>query len=57
MTRIRDLEVQTQKARSILKAEGTPGMTIQQDHYRLAQMVKKLRKLLDVQPEEISGGR
>jgi hypothetical protein len=56
MTRIRDLEVQNQKARNILKSEGTPGMTMTQDHYRLAQMVKDLRKLFDVVPEEISGG-
>ncbi len=56
MTRVRDLEVQAQKARNILKSEGTTGLTLQQDHYRLAQMVGELRKLLDVKPEEISGG-
>lgn len=56
MTRIRDLEVKIQKARDILKDEGTPGVTMQQDHYRLAMMVKDLRKLLNVVPDEVSGG-
>lgn len=49
-------EITFQKARSILRDEGTPGTTLQQDHYRLAQMVKDLRKLFRVEPEEISGG-
>lgn len=50
-------EITFQKARSILRGEGTPGLTMQQDHYRLAQMVKDLRKLFRVEAEEISGGQ
>jgi hypothetical protein len=55
MIRIRELEVTAQRARQVLKSEGTPGMTLQQDHYRLSQMVQDLRKILDVKPEQIGG--
>lgn len=55
MSRVRDLEVQAQKARTILKAEGSPGMTMNQDHYRLKSMIEDLRKLLQVEPEQIGG--
>lgn len=55
--RLTQSEITYQKARSILRSEGTPGMTMQQDHYRLAQMVSELRKLFKVEPEEISGGQ
>ena len=50
-------EITFQKARNLLRSEGTPGMTMQQDHYRLAQMVAELRKLFKVEPEEVSGGQ
>src|SRR5215217_197264 len=43
--RIRDLEVNNQKARDILKRESARGTTIQQDHYRLRCMIDDLRKL------------
>lgn len=56
MVRLRDLEAEKQKAKDILKREGTPGMTIEADHYRMAEQIKQLRKLLDVKPEEISSG-
>lgn len=55
MIRIRDLEKERQRAKDILKSEGTPGMTLQQDHYRLKTMVDDLRKVLDVKPEQIGG--
>lgn len=55
MIRIRELEVTAQRARTALKSEGTPGMTMQQDHYRLSQIVADLRKLFDVTPEQIGG--
>ena len=55
MVRIRDLEVKIQKAKTLLKTEGTPGMTMNQDHYRLKTMVDDLRKLFDVTPEQIGG--
>ena len=55
MVRIRDLEVKIQKAKTILKSEGTPGMTMNQDHFRLKGMVEDLRKLFEVEPEEIGG--
>ena len=49
-------EITFQRARAILRNEGTPGMTMNQDHFRLAQMVADLRKLFKVEPEEVSGG-
>lgn len=55
MIRIRNLEVTAQKARDVLKSEGTPGMTMTQDHFRLKGMVDELRKILDVKPEQIGG--
>ncbi|AZS06603.1 hypothetical protein SEA_JACOREN57_36 [Mycobacterium phage JacoRen57] len=55
MLRIRDLEVKLQKARTLLKSEGTPGMTMNQDHFRMKGMIEDLRKLLDVTPEQIGG--
>lgn len=53
MIRIRELEVQAQRARTLLKTEGTPGMTMNQDHFRLKTMVDDLRKLFQVEPNEI----
>lgn len=53
--RLAQSEIKLQKARTILKSDGTPGMTLTQDHYRLSQMVEQLRKLLDV-AGEIEGG-
>lgn len=55
--RLTAAEVTAQRARTILKSEGTPGMSLQQDHYRLTNMVRDLRKLLQVEPEEITGGQ
>ena len=52
----RDREILIQRAKDILKQEGTPGMSMNQDHHRLATQVKELRKLLEVNPEEIYGG-
>lgn len=49
----RDLLMQIQSARDILKNNGTIGVSIQQDHYRLQQMVLNLRKVLDVKEEEL----
>ena len=49
--RLTKSEVTLQKARNILKSDGSPGMTLTQDHYRLSQMVAELRKLLDVTSE------
>lgn len=49
----RDLLMQIQSARDILKDNGTIGVSIQQDHYRLMQMVNQLRKVLDVKEEEL----
>lgn len=49
----RDLLMQIQSARDILKNNGTIGTSIQQDHYRLQQMVLNLRKVLDVKEEEL----
>ena len=53
--RLTQAEVKLQRARTILKSDGSPGMTLTQDHYRLSQMVEQLRKLLDV-AGEIEGG-
>ena len=53
--RLTKSEVTLQKARTILKSDGTPGMSLSQDHYRLSQMVADLRKLLDV-AGEVEGG-
>lgn len=55
MIRIRELEVTAQRARQVLKSEGTPGMSLQQDHYRMKGMIEELRKILDVKPEQIGG--
>ena len=49
----RDLLMQIQSARDILKNNGKIGTSIQQDHYRLQQMVLTLRKVLDVKDEEL----
>lgn len=56
MRRIRDLEVEKQKAKDVLKDDGTPGLTLQQDHYRMKQMIEQCRKILGVVPEQITGG-
>jgi hypothetical protein len=53
--RIRDTEIKIQRCRDILKKEGTPGMSLVQDHYRLKGMVDDLRQLLNVVPEDIGG--
>lgn len=55
--RLTKSEITRQRARTILKSEGTPGMSLQQDHYRLTNMIRDLRKLFEVEPEEISGGQ
>ena len=54
---LRDREILLQRARDLLKSEGTPGMSMNQDHFRLSSMVKELRTLLEVDPEEIYGGQ
>ena len=55
MIRIRDTEIKIQQAKTILKSEGTPGISMTQDHFRLSQMVDNLRKLFDVAPELDNG--
>ncbi|UOW93115.1 hypothetical protein SEA_NOSHOW_47 [Mycobacterium phage NoShow] len=49
-------EITFQRARTILRNEGTPGLSMQQDHYRLQTMISDLRKLFRVEPDEVSGG-
>lgn len=53
--RLTKAEIQAQKARTILKKEASPGMSLQQDHYRLNGMIQDLRKLFEVDPEPIGG--
>jgi hypothetical protein len=48
------LLIKIQSARDILKDNGTIGVSIHQDHYRLSQQVDALRKLLGVTPEELT---
>lgn len=50
MTRIRDQEIQIQKIRDLVKTEPSPGHTIQQDHYRLTQVIAEIRKLVGIKP-------
>lgn len=45
-TRIRDLEVQIQKIRDLVKTQPVPNSTLQQDHYRLSNVVTDIRKLV-----------
>ncbi|AGI12308.1 hypothetical protein FF47_39 [Mycobacterium phage FF47] len=45
-TRIRDLEIQIQKIRDLVKTQPAPNSTLQQDHYRLSNVVKDIRKLV-----------
>lgn len=52
-TKTRDLLMKIQSAKDILKDNGTVGISMTQDHYRLQQMVNKLRKVLDVKDEEL----
>lgn len=52
--RIRDLEMKLQKARTLLKSDGPVGGSIQSDHYRLYNIIKDLRKLLDIKEQDIS---
>lgn len=54
MMRIRTLEVQAQRCRDLLKDDGRPGMTMNEDHHRLAEIVKGLRKILNVTPGEVT---
>lgn len=56
MVRIRELEVEKQRAKTVLKQTGTPGMTLQQDHYRISEQLKEVRKILGVVLDEVSGG-
>jgi hypothetical protein len=49
-------EVKLQKVRTLVKSDGSPGMSLQQDHYRLTNIVRDIRKLLDVEVDQVSGG-
>ena len=47
-TTLRDREILLQKARDILKSEGTPGMSMNQDHFRIAGMIKEKQSAQDI---------
>lgn len=46
--RIKNLEIQAQRARTILKKTGKPGASLQQEHFMFHTMIQDLRKLLKV---------
>lgn len=54
-TRIRDTEIKIQKVRDLIKTDGPPGLTMQQDHHRLSEAVNAIRKILDIKVVEYEG--
>ncbi len=44
-------EVTLQQVRTAVKSDGQPGLTMNQDHYRLKQQIDAVRKILGVEGE------
>lgn len=49
----RDLLMKIQTMKDVLKNDGKVGATMQQDHYRLQQMVSELRKIAGITDDEL----